>query len=152
MTLRLEQMGIIEKTEKSAQAEKSNRTERTERIKERVPVSGNRDILTVEGKEEGWVYRWVLDLGNRLEKFKRGGWEIVTHPVLVGDSRAATPSALGSAVVADSGGDRKLVLMRISELYYKEDQDSKEAAILATEEAMGKNVDGSYGKISIVRK
>ena len=125
---------------------------RTERISKRIPVSGNRDVLTVEGKEEGFIYRWVLDLGNRIEKFKRGGWELVTHDVTVGDARAATPSPLGSVVEAVSGGDRKLILMRISELYYKGDQDSKEAEILATEEAMGKNVEGSYGDIRIERK
>ena len=122
---------------------------RTERIEKRVPVSGNRDILTVDGKEEGFVYRWVLDLGNRIEKFKRGGWEIVTHEVSVGDARAATPSSSGSPVVAISGGERKLILMRILETYYQEDQDSKEAELLAIEESMGKDVEGAYGRIGI---
>lgn len=124
---------------------------RTDRMTKRVPVSGNRDVLTVNGKEEGFEYRWVLELGNRVEKFKRGGWEIVTHDVSVGDARAATPSALGSVVEATSG-DRKLVLMRIPSEYYKEDQDSKEAEIRAMEESMGKNVDGSYGSVKIERK
>lgn len=124
---------------------------RTERIQKRVPVSGNRDILTVDGKEEGYEYRWVLDIGNRTEKFKRGGWEFVTHEVSVGDARAADPSPIGSHVIATSG-DRKLVLMRILEAYYKEDQDAKEAEIRALEESMGKNVEGSYGRIDIERK
>lgn len=125
---------------------------RTNRLEERVPVSGNRDVLTVDGKEEGFVYRWILDIGNRIEKFKKGGWEVVTHNVSVGDARAATPSALGSVVEATSGGDRKLILVRIPEQYYKEDQDSKEAELKAIEESMGKNVDGSYGDIKIDRK
>lgn len=125
---------------------------RTERMPKRIPVSGNRDILTVDGKEEGFVYRWVLALQGRIEKFKRGGWEVVTHEVSVGDARAATPSALGTPVEATSGGDRKLILMRIPEQYYKEDQDSKEAGIKAIEESMGKNVDGSYGSVKIERK
>lgn len=125
---------------------------RTNRLEKRVPVSGNRDVLTVDGKEEGFVYRWILDIGNRIEKFKKGGWEVVTHNVSVGDARAATPSALGSVVEATSGGDRKLILVRIPEQYYKEDQDSKEAELKAIEESMGKNVDGSYGDIKIDRK
>lgn len=123
---------------------------RTDRIQKRIPVSGNRDILTVDGKEEGFVYRWVLDLGNRIEKFKRGGWELVTHEVSVGDARIGTPSSQGSNVEAVSG-DRKLILMRIPETYYQEDQDSKEAELLAIEESMGKDVDGAYGKIGIER-
>lgn len=125
---------------------------RTERMPKRIPVSGNRDVLTVDGKEEGFEYRWVLSLEGRIEKFKKGGWEVVTHEVSVGDARAATPSALGTPVEAISGGDRKLILMRIPEQYYKEDQDAKEAGIRAIEESMGKNVDGSYGSIKIERK
>lgn len=124
---------------------------RTTRMEKRVPVSGNKDILTVEGKEEGFVYRWVLKLGNRVEKFMRGGWEVVTHEVCVGDARAASPTPLGSVVEATSG-DRNLILMRIPDMYYKEDQDSKEAELRATEEAMGKDVDGGYGSIKIERK
>ena len=114
----------------------------------RVPVSGNRDVLTVYGKEPGFEYRWILDKGNRTNKFKKGGWEFVTHEVEVGDARAATPSALGSIVEATTGSD-KLVLMRIPSEYYKEDQDSKEANIRAVEEAMGKEIEGSYGSINI---
>lgn len=132
---------------------KDSRTDsRTVRNETRTPVSGNRDILTVHGKEEGYVYRWVLDQGNRVGKFKRGGWEVVTHDVEVGDARAGTPSALGSTVEAVGGTDRKLLLMRISDLYYKEDQDSKEAGLRAIEESMGKSQEGGYGSVNITRK
>lgn len=125
---------------------------RTERVPvTRVPVSGNRDVLTVIGKEPGFEYRWVLDRGNRTTKFKKGGWEFVTHEVEVGDARAAVPTALGSIVEATSGSD-KLVLMRIPETYYKEDQDSKEANIRAMEESMGKDIENSYGSIKLERK
>ena len=125
---------------------------RTVRSEPRIPVSGNRNILTVEGKEEGFVYRWVLDIGNRVAKFKRGGWEVVSHDVEVGDARVATPSPTGSVVEAVSGGDRKLVLMRISELYYKEDQAAKESELSSLETSMGKSQEGGYGKIDITRK
>lgn len=120
--------------------------------KARVRVSGNRDVLTVLGKEPGFVYRWVLDIGSRLDKFLRAGYEIVTHTVEVGDARAAVPSQIGSGTYALSGNaDKKLVLMRIKEEYYKEDQDAKEAEIAAIEASMGKDVEGSYGKVEIKR-
>lgn len=121
---------------------------RTERVADRVPVSGNRDVLTVDGKEDGFHYRWVLDKGNRISKFKRGGYEVVTHDVSVGDARVGTPSPTGTPVVADTGSD-KLYLMRILLEYYKEDQDAKEAQTRALEESMGKNLDGRYGDIKI---
>lgn len=123
-----------------------------EKVK-RTPVGGNRDILTVEGREEGWFYRWVLDIGNRTDKFKKAGYEFVTHDVMVGDARAGVPEGLGSIVEALSGnGGQKLVLMRIPMEYYQEDQDSKEAERKVLEVGMGKEIDGTYGHIGIGRK
>lgn len=133
--------------------EKITREEKRDHKIDRIPIGGNRDILTVIGKEAGFVYRWVLDRGNRIEKFKRAGYEIVTHDVSVGDARAAIPSQVGSGTYALSGNaDKKLVLMRVREEYYQEDQDSKEAGIRSLEESMGKNIDGSYGKVDVQRK
>lgn len=117
----------------------------------RVPVSGNRDVLTVDGKEDGFVYRWVLDQRNRVQKFKRGGYEVVTDEVVVGDVRAGVPTPTGSPVTADSGGET-LYLMRIRKEYYDEDQAAKEREVSAVEQAMGLDVDGRYGKINIERK
>lgn len=129
------------------------REENREHKMDRVPIGGNRDILTVIGKEAGFVYRWVLDQGNRIEKFKRAGYEVVTHDVSVGDARAAIPNQMGSGVYALSGNiDKKLILMRIREEYYKEDQNAKEMELAALESTMGKNVDGGYGKVAIERK
>lgn len=126
---------------------------REEALVNRVPISGNRDILTVYGKEDGYVYRWVLDVGNRTKKFQNAGYEFVTHEVTVGDARAGTPESLGSIVEALSGnGSQKLVLMRTLEEYYKEDQSAKELQTLALEEGMGKDIGGTYGKISLERK
>jgi len=126
---------------------------REQTLAKRVPVGGNRDILTVDGKEEGWHYRWVLDLGNRTKKFQKAGYEFVTHEVTVGDARAGTPEGLGSIVEALSGnGSQKLVLMRIKQEYYDEDQKSKESEISALEAGMGKEISGTYGKVEIDNK
>jgi hypothetical protein len=127
--------------------------EREATLAKRTPVSGNRDILTVEGMEDGWHYRWVLDLGNRTKKFEKAGYEFVEHEVVVGDARAGVAEGLGSIVEALSGnGNQKLVLMRIKEEFYKEDQESKERELQALEAGMGKEISGTYGNIGIERK
>jgi hypothetical protein len=132
--------------------EETKAKEREVTLSKRVPVGGNRDILTVDGMEDGWHYRWVLDLGNRTKKFQKAGYEFVTHEVTVGDARAGTPEGLGSIVEALSGnGTQKLVLMRIKQEYYNEDQKAKEDEILALEAGMGKDISGTYGKIGIER-
>lgn len=129
------------------------REENRERLIDRIPIGGSRDILTVFGKKPGFEYRWVKDVGNRVARFKRAGWEHETDAdIIVGDARVGVASPLGSPVVADAnmnmnGGD-KLYLMRIPEQYYKEDQLAKEAELLKTEGSIGKNVEGIDGKIS----
>jgi hypothetical protein len=133
---------------------KRDETKREEVLAKRVPIGGNRDILTVDGKEDGWHYRWVLNLGNRTRKFQKAGYEFVTHNVIVGDARAGTPEVLGSQVEAMSGnGAQKLILMRIKQEWYDEDQAAKELGTLALETGMGKiNVGGDYGKVTVERK
>ena len=137
-------------------AEKIQREVNRERKVDRVPISGNRDILTVYGKKPGFVYRWVKDVGNRIARFKQAGYELETDPdILVGDARAAVAAPMGSPIIADanlnSNGGEKLYLMRIPEEFYKEDQAAKEANLTAMEAGMGKDVEGSYGKIELSR-
>lgn len=130
--------------------ERANRT--IDPRPERVPVSGNRDILTVHGKEKGYEYRWVIDVGDRVNRFKRGGWEIANHDgISVGTSRVQGGDGSVITAHATKGTGDKLVLMRIREEYYKEDQMAKENNLLALEASMGKEVDGGYGKIQIER-
>lgn len=138
---------------KKIEVPKRDEDQRTEALVKRVPISGNRDILTVYGKEDGYHYRWVLDVGNRTKKFQNAGYEFVTHEVTVGDARAGTPEGLGTIVEALSGnGNQKLVLMRILEEYYDEDQAAKELNTLTLEAGMGKELGGIYGDIKLERK
>lgn len=141
-------LGLPKKEKENARG-----ADRGKRATKRVPIGGNRDILTVLGKEDGYVYRWILDTGNRVQKFEKAGYEVVTHDVQVGDARVGTPEGLGSVVEASSGGgNQRLILMRIPEEYYREDQDAKEKNIRALEASMGKEIEGTYGKIDIERK
>ena len=43
----------------------------------RTPVSGRRDIMTVAGKDDAFVYRWVTDVKDRISRFVAGGYEHV---------------------------------------------------------------------------
>lgn len=116
----------------------------------RVPVSGNRDVLTVYNKEDGFVYRWVMDRGNRVELFKQGGYEIAPDiGLLVGDARLATTNEHGSAVIAKGHEGNPLVLMRIKKEWYTEDQETKAEEIDAMDASMKRaaqdRTDGKYG-------
>ena len=116
----------------------------------RIPVSGNRDVLTVYNKEDGYFYRWVLDRGNRIEIFKQGGYEVAPdNGLMVGDARLATTNEHGSAVIAKGHDGQPLVLMRIKKEWYDEDQDAKSEEIEAMENSMKSanqnRADGKYG-------
>lgn len=123
------------------------------RPKRRIPVSGYRDILTVEGKEYGYVYRWVNDVDNRIARFQEGGYELVEHEVEVGQRTVDNPGKYGSVVSKDVGKGRTAYLMRILEEFYAEDQAAKQRNILDAEidmkRALNSGRDGTYGKVKI---
>lgn len=125
--------------------------------RKRIPVSGNRDVLTVNGKEPGFVYRWVNDTGTRLRKFQDAGYEFVQHEAEVGDrvvdSSKGTDSVTSKAVGADkaTGTIMNAYLMRIPSEYYEEDQAAKQQEIDAKEASMKSEAKqtGRYGNIDI---
>jgi hypothetical protein len=106
--------------------------------KERIPVNGNRDILTIAKhlQDPNYEYRFVLDIPGRLSKFDQAGWEIVKDEQLkVGQEAVDTGSRLGSAVTVSRGG-QVLVLMRVLKEWYKQDQDAKQEKVDAIERLM----------------
>jgi hypothetical protein len=123
--------------------------------KKRVPIAGNRDILTVHNKEDGFVYRWVNDVDTRISKFKAAGYEIVDDSTIeVGEHDVKQASQLGRTVTKGVGKGVNAVLMRIEEEYYNEDQAAKAETVNATEETLNQNLnelDGKYGGIQIKR-
>ena len=126
---------------------------RRERTK-RAPVNG-RNVLTVQNKEPGYSYRFVNDLGGRVDEFLARGYEIVEDKdVQIGDRRVSAPSGLGSkaSAVVDKQGTRALV-MRQREEWYLEDQAEKAKAIAETEQSMEQQALSSneYGKLDITR-
>lgn len=132
------------KTRKTSQTRATNRPER-------IPVSGNRDILTVKNQDPAFVYRWVNDIDDRIERFKLGGWEHVEN-MEVGQRTADRTTEVKGIVSKHVGAGRTSYLMRIKREWYEEDQTAKENTLKDREEAMlqhDKNAEGRYGKVSI---
>ncbi len=123
----------------------------TERTK-RTPITGQRSILGVKGKDPNFHYRIVNDTGDRISQFEEQGYELVTDTsVKIGDRRVANPTAEGSAVQVSVGGGQKAFLMRIKKEWYEEDQQTKQNIVNETEAAMKKETaqNADYGKLSI---
>lgn len=110
--------------------------------KERIPVNGNRDILTIAEhlKDPNYEYRFVLDIPGRLAKFDQGGWEVVKDDgVKVGQQAVDSGTRQGSAVTVSRGG-QTLVLMRIPKEWYDEDQKAKQEKVDTVEQAMMREI------------
>jgi hypothetical protein len=118
----------------------------------RSPI-GQRNVLTVAGKEPGYEYRFVNDSGDRVQEFVDNGWEIVKgDSVRVGDKRVGTASPEGTPAKASVGGGTHAYVMRIREDWYAEDQAAKQQAVNATEAATREEaLNGTYGKLDISR-
>lgn len=130
--------------------------ERAKRPTNRIPVGKqNRDLLTIkqEDKDPDFEYRIVKDKPGRIDRFLRGGYEIVQQAGLqVGDDTANKVSAEGSPAQIDLGRGEKGYLMRIPKEWYEEDQQAKEQELKSREETMvDTRADGRYGKVEIYK-
>jgi hypothetical protein len=118
----------------------------------RTPING-RNVLTVTGKEPGYVYRVVNDVGDRIQQFIEAGYELVSgNDVKVGDRRVTSASAEGSkAQVSVGNRGEKAFVMRIKEDWYKEDQQAKAEEVNRLEQSITKNLTGKadYGSVKI---
>ncbi len=116
----------------------------------RTPING-RNVLTVTGKEPGYVYRIVNDSGDRIKQFEEAGYELVdASTVKVGDRRVDVGKAEGSKAQVSVGGGQKAFVMRIREDWYKEDQLAKQGHVNELEKSI-KNPSGKadYGQVEI---
>ena len=126
----------------------------------RVPISGSRDVLSVQGAEDlekEFHLCWVNDY--LVEKYKLGGYEFVywheldTDKEQVGDSRVNADSSMESRVSKSVGNGVTGFLMKIPMEFYKEDRAAKEAKAKDLENQLkvqlnsGQN--GTYGQVQI---
>lgn len=121
------------------------------RVKRTSNVVRNR--LTVNGKEDGYVYRVVNDTEDRIQQFVELGYEIVKDKdVTVGDKRVDKATSEGSLKQLSVGGGQKAFVMRIPKDWYDEDQATKQAYVDSSEAATKeKALNGTYGKLEINR-
>lgn len=97
----------------------------------RTPISG-RNILSVQGKDPNFEYRFVNDTGDRVQMFKEAGWEPVpAADVKVGDRRVDQASSEGTIAQASvsRNSHEKAIVMRIPKEWYEEDQRAKLARV-----------------------
>lgn len=120
----------------------------------RTPVT-ERQILTVKGKEPGYEYRIVNDVGDRVAMMQEHGYELVqAKDVQVGDRRINGTGPEGSIAMTSVGQGIKGVVMRQREDWYKEDQQAKQARVDELEATIKQKAtsEADYGKLEITRK
>ena len=125
----------------------------------RVPVSGNRDILTISGKDPAFEYRWILDAaesGQRILKFQNAWWDLVKSDDgqhTVGQDMVYKSDNVGSIIRVPAGSGKFYYLMRIQKEYYEADQKAKQVDISEREQAITQtdSDDGQYGEVKISR-
>jgi len=116
---------------------------------QRTPLA-NRSVLGIKGKEPGYVYRIVNDVGDRISSFQEQGYEVVTDSAItIGDRRVGKASKDGSPVQVSVGGGTTGFLLRQKEEFYKEDQAYKEQRIAELEQSMRKESGADYGSLKL---
>lgn len=118
----------------------------------RTPI-GQRNVLTVTGKDPNYVYRIVNDSGDRIQEMADAGYELVeANSVRVGDKRVNTASAEGTVSQISVGQGQKAMVMRIKKEWYEEDQRAKAEQVDKLEDATrAEALSGTYGKLEISR-
>lgn len=118
---------------------------------QRTPLA-NRSVLGVKGKEPGYVYRIVNDVGDRIATFQEQGYEVVTDAsVTIGDRRVGKATQDGSPVTVSVGQGITGYLMRQKQEFYDEDQAYKEQKLQELEQSMQKQSAQDYGDIKLKR-
>lgn len=127
------------------------------RRRERVPIIEQKRVMSIPNKDESYMYRLVNDVEDNVNRFLKGGYEIVDKNGfdLSIDGRLQDSSWRHSAASQSVGGGITAYLMRIPKEWYIEDQQKKQrylddkTANLARKVIPGINDKNVYGEISI---
>lgn len=124
--------------------------ERSERPK-RVPINGQRDILSVQGQEKGWHYCWVND--DKVPRFQAAYYEFVDHDCIVGDRKIDAAARIGGKISKAVGNGVTAYLMRCPQEDFDAENKQELMEVKAREDAMRRELnssaDGRYGKVEI---
>ncbi len=124
----------------------------------RVPISGARDILTVQNMNPNFDYHWEVDddeTGYRIQKMRNAGYEFVqaNKEEVVGQTNVYQSHNYGSIIRVPSGPGRWMYLMRIPKEWRKEDLEALEHENKMAEQSITNTQDGQYlSEFSITRK
>ena len=117
---------------------------------ERVPLHAQRDNMNVRDRDPNYSYRWVNDVdnGQRIQKFKTAGYEMVQEAAKVGDAVVEDNTNKTSTVTEKFvGRNTKAFLMRIQKDWYDEDQKAKARRVDQSEAGMREDALANYGEI-----
>ena len=113
-------------------------------------VSGLNQKLSVpdDKKDPRFVYRWGLDVGNRVHDLKAKDWDVAPGETTAGDARdvgvGTVPERIGNVRTVDK--PEKHILMRKPKEFYEEDKAREQAKIKEHEKAIvrgeAKDADG----------
>lgn len=125
----------------------------TEDRPRRIPVSGNREILSVYGIPEDLRARWVNDEPGRINKFLMAGYTFFTDKhVRVGERTVNTGENIGSVISRNVGGGMTSYLMVLDRDFYEQDQRAKQKIIddqHASMHGKAKQAIDGYGDLNI---
>lgn len=118
----------------------------------RVPIHEQRRDIMNAPRKTGFVRRWVNMIGDRVERMKLAGYNIVEESVPVGDpSVTGNNQSLGTGARKGVGGGVQAVLMEIPKELYDEDQKAKIQNLAEKEAQLRKSLnsgnEGTYGKV-----
>lgn len=99
----------------------------------RIPVSGARDLLTIPDQGEGYKSRFVNDKDGRINRFQRGGWEIIKEQGTLVGQRTVEGNGGPGPLTRPVGNGIWAIAMRIPIELWNEDQEAKEDELARTE-------------------
>jgi len=114
---------------------------------------GKRNRLAIQNMEEGFTYRIVNDVDDRVDYLKGLGYELCSKEQVgaIGNKRVDNTSSIGSTAHFSVGQGTKAVIMRIPREYALEDQAAKQTEIDEVEGTMKSDARkaADYGKLEI---